>query len=129
MNDPQLSLVIASNRGGPALIDTIAAFAHEDAALDIVIAESARDGSREAIQARFPRATVLHFDERRTLPELRAAGLLAAPAPARLAAAVTLAAFLLLVAAAAPAALPVAFFVVARSHVILLFEWVWGRSA
>jgi hypothetical protein len=78
MNDAQLSLVIPSNRGGRALIDTIAAFAREDAALDIIVAESACDGSREAVQAQFPRVTVLHFDEARTLPELRAAGLLAA---------------------------------------------------
>jgi hypothetical protein len=78
MNDPQLSLVIPSNRGGRALIDTIAAFTQEDDALDIIVAESAGDGSREAIRARFPRVTILHFDEGRTLPELRAAGLLAA---------------------------------------------------
>lgn len=78
MDDPQLSLVIPSSRGGAALLGTIEAFARDDESIDIIVAESAGDDSRAAIQVRFPGVTVLHFDEPRTLPQLRAAGLLAA---------------------------------------------------
>src|SRR5260370_3029404 len=78
MADPQLPRVIASRRGGAALLDTIEAFARHDEAIDIIVAADAGDDARTAILARFPRVRVLSFDEPRTLPELRAAGLLAA---------------------------------------------------
>jgi len=77
-----VSLVIPSRRGGPSLVETVAAFAQEGgAALEIVVPECVPDGSAARIMERWPAVRVLHFTEPRTIPELRAAGLDAATAP------------------------------------------------
>ncbi|HEX9365109.1 MAG TPA: hypothetical protein VF921_00695 [Vicinamibacterales bacterium] len=78
---PPVSLVIPSRHGGTALFETIDAFAREGASeLEIVVAECARDGSGDRITSRWPHVRVIHFDDERTIPELRAAGLVAARA-------------------------------------------------
>jgi hypothetical protein len=74
-----VSLVIPSRRGGPPLAATVAAFAAAGGeALEIVVAECGPD---HGFAERWPSVRLLHFDELRTIPELRAAGLAAATAP------------------------------------------------
>jgi len=76
---PPVSLVIPSRRGGAALFETIDAFARDGGGeLEIVVPECAHDGSGGRITERWPQIRVMHFDEERTIPELRAAGLFAA---------------------------------------------------
>ncbi len=77
-----VSLVIPSRRGGPALLQTIEAFVKEGgSAIEIVVSECGRDGSDAGIRDRWPGVRVVHADGRRSIPELRAAGIAAATAP------------------------------------------------
>lgn len=77
-----VSLVIPSRRGGAALLESIAAFAGEGGpALEIVVSECARDGTAERIRERWSAVRVLHFDDDRSVPQLRAAGLASAASP------------------------------------------------
>jgi hypothetical protein len=77
-----VSLVIPSRRGGPALDAAIEAFAREGGdALEIVVAACAPVPSVAHIRDRWPAVRVVHFDAPRSIPELRAAGFAAATAP------------------------------------------------
>lgn len=77
-----VSLVIASRRGGDPLLETVGAFtAAAGGGLEIVVAECARDDSATRIRERWPDVRVLHFDARRSIPQLRAAALSSVTAP------------------------------------------------
>ncbi len=75
---PRLSLVIASVNGADSLRDCLATFAPQAsaAALEIVVAESSGDGAAAEVCAHYPVVRHLHFDERKSIPDLRAIGLL-----------------------------------------------------
>jgi hypothetical protein len=72
----EVSLVIPSQHGGGALLDTVAAFAAETGgAVEIIVSECAPDATAARIAERWPAVQVIHADGARTIPELRAAGL------------------------------------------------------
>jgi glycosyltransferase involved in cell wall biosynthesis len=80
---PRLSLVVASVNGAAALADCIASFAQQPLSneIEIVIAESSTGDEAGNICKRYPNVRHLHFEERKSIPELRAIGLLVASAP------------------------------------------------
>jgi glycosyltransferase involved in cell wall biosynthesis len=76
---PFVSLVIASRTGSEPLLACIESFARfEDESFEVIVAECAEPTTPATIRAHFPSVRVLHFAESRTIPDLRAAGLLAA---------------------------------------------------
>ena len=80
---PQLSLVIASINGAEALTSCLASFADQPLSdqIEIVVAESSSGDEAGAICRRHVNVKHLHFAERKSIPELRALGLLSATAP------------------------------------------------
>jgi hypothetical protein len=78
----EISLVIVSQRGGAALLDTVASFVDATRGdAEIVVSECADDDSADRIRARWPDVHVVHRDGEWSIPELRAAGLGAARSP------------------------------------------------
>ncbi len=75
---PKLSLVIASISGAESLRDCLASFTQQTNSeqLEIVVAESSPNGEAARVCAPFRNVRHLHLDERKTIPELRAIGLL-----------------------------------------------------
>jgi hypothetical protein len=74
-----VSLVIPSQHGGAALLETVAAFVDATAgAAEIVVVECARDDSAARIRTQWPEVRVIHVDGVASVPRLRAAGLRAA---------------------------------------------------
>lgn len=80
---PRLSLVIASINGAAALVDCLASFAQQPLSdqIEIVVAESSTGDAAGDACRRYSNVRHLHFDERKSIPELRAIGLLSASAP------------------------------------------------
>jgi glycosyltransferase involved in cell wall biosynthesis len=76
---PLVSLVVASRIGGDELMASIESFVRVgDDRFEIIVAEAGATGTAAAVAQRFPEVRVEHFDERRSIPELRAAGIRAA---------------------------------------------------
>ena len=77
-----VSLVIVSQRGGAALLETVAAFVDATAGgAEIIVSECAPEDAAARIAERWPGVRMIHGDPPRTIPQLRAAGLAAATGP------------------------------------------------
>ena len=81
MTEPELSVVIASVNGMPYLGECLGALAERCPAAEVVVADCTDEQTRETVRERWPRVRLLSFDEPKTIPELRAAGVFAATAP------------------------------------------------
>lgn len=81
MTEPQLSVVVASVNGLPYLAECLTALETHAPDAEVVVADWTDDETREAVQRRWPRVRLLSFDEPKTVPELRAAGIAAATGP------------------------------------------------
>lgn len=75
---PKLSVVIASTHSADSLADCIASFVNQPGAdeIELIIAESSNHRRAEQLRSAYPSVRVLHFDEPKSIPELRAIGLL-----------------------------------------------------
>ncbi|MCA1553977.1 MAG: glycosyltransferase [Chloroflexi bacterium] len=75
---PKLSVVIASINGAASLADCLASIAAQPLAehAEVVVAESSADEAARRVCAQFANVRSFHFAERKTIPELRAIGLL-----------------------------------------------------
>ena len=80
MSDPELSVVVASLNGFPYLGECLGALARGPAT-EVIVADATDERTRERVRERWPEVRLLSFDEPRTIPELRAAGIAAARAP------------------------------------------------
>jgi len=78
---PELSVVVASVNGLPYLEACLDALAGNAPEAEVIVADWTDEPTRELVRTRFPSVVLLSFDEPRTVPELRAAGILAATAP------------------------------------------------
>jgi len=78
--EPGLSVVIASVNGMPYLGKCLDALAERCREAEIVVADWTDDATRKAVRERWPSVKLLSFDEPMAIPELRAAGVLAATA-------------------------------------------------
>jgi glycosyltransferase involved in cell wall biosynthesis len=76
--NPKLSVVIASINGADSLADCIASFARQPRGdeIEIVVAASSHSGAEKKICAQYANVRLFHFSEHKSIPELRAAGLL-----------------------------------------------------
>lgn len=81
MSSATLSVVVASVNGLPYLADCLEALEARAPDAEIVVADWTDERTREVVRTRFPRTTLLSFDEPMAVPELRAAGIFAATAP------------------------------------------------
>ena len=69
----ELSVVIGTHDAAAVIEECLAALEHQNrpARMEIIVADSSRDGTDRIIQARHPQVQLLHFDAPLTLPELR----------------------------------------------------------
>jgi GT2 family glycosyltransferase len=81
MSEPELSVVVASVNGLPYLARCLDAVASRAPRAEVVVADWSDEATRSQVRERWPRVRLLSFDEPRTIPELRAAGVFAATAP------------------------------------------------
>lgn len=81
MTTPELSVVVASVNGLPYLVDCLEALERNAPGAEVIVADSTDARTRTVVAERFPRVQLLSFDEPKTVPELRAAGIFAATAP------------------------------------------------
>jgi hypothetical protein len=81
MTSPELSVVVASVNGLPYLGDCLDALEATARDAEVVVADWTDEATRKAVQERWPRVRLLSFDEPKTVPELRAAGIAAATTP------------------------------------------------
>ena len=81
MSSPELSVVVASVNGLPYLAGCLDALERHAPDAEVVVADWTDDSTRQLVRERWPRVRLLSFDEPRTVPELRAAGIFAAQAP------------------------------------------------
>lgn len=81
MSSPELSVVVASVNGLPYLADCLSALSRHAPEAEVVVADWTDEATREVVRQRFPAVKLLSFDEPKTVPELRAAGIFAARAP------------------------------------------------
>lgn len=73
---PLVSLVIASRTGGDALVDCVESFLREsDERFEIIVSATAAAPALATMMRRLPHLRVLQFQEPRSIPELRAAGI------------------------------------------------------
>ncbi len=77
---PDLSVVIASVNGLPYPLDCLAALAAQrgDQAVEVVLADCTGPATVAAVRERFPSVRILAYDEPKSVPWLRAAGIRAA---------------------------------------------------
>lgn len=77
---PDLSVVIASHNAAAVMPDCLTALCSQPAfgRAEVIVADGSADGTADLVRRRFPEVTVLRFGERRTIPELRGAGIAAA---------------------------------------------------
>ncbi|MCI0398180.1 MAG: glycosyltransferase [Chloroflexi bacterium] len=77
---PTLSIVIASLNGRPYIDACLAALARQqgDMAAEVIVAECVGTTVTDFVRAEYPAVRLIAFDERKSVPELRAAGILAA---------------------------------------------------
>ena len=81
MSEPELSVVVASVNGMPYLGACLDALERHAPAAEVIVADWTDEETRQVVAGRFPSVRLLSFDEPMTVPELRAAGIFAAPAP------------------------------------------------
>ena len=81
MTEPKLSVVVASVNGFPYVGHCLDALAERAAGAEVIVADSTDDETRRRLAEGWPSAKLLTFDEQRTVPELRAAGIFASTAP------------------------------------------------
>jgi len=79
--NPELSVVVASVNGLPYLAECLDSLARRAPDAEVVVADWTDDETRALVRHRWPQVTLLSFDEPKTVPELRAAGIAAATAP------------------------------------------------
>ncbi len=78
---PELSVVVASVNGLPYLAECLESLAHHAPDAEVVVADWTDDKTRSLVTRRWPQVTLLSFDEPKSVPELRAAGIAASTAP------------------------------------------------
>ena len=81
MTAPPLSVVVASVNGMPYLESCVAALAEHAPQAEVVVADATDEATRRLVRERWPDVRLISFDEPKTVPELRAAGIAAATAP------------------------------------------------
>jgi Glycosyl transferase family 2 len=81
MTEPPLSVVVASVNGFPYVGRCLDALAEHAAGAEVIVADSTDAETRRRLRDGWPSVRLLEFDEPRTVPELRAAGVFAAGAP------------------------------------------------
>ncbi len=81
MTEPDLTVVVASVNGLPYLAQCLDALTQTAPWAEVVVADSTDDETRTRVRDDWPGVRLLTFDERQTVPELRAAGIAAARAP------------------------------------------------
>lgn len=76
--DPRLSVVVASLNGAGSLADCITSFVRQPRGneIEVVVAESSDNDMAAKICSQYANVRLFHFAERRSIPELRATGLL-----------------------------------------------------
>jgi hypothetical protein len=78
-HEPLVSVVIASTAGGPPLFASLQSLIDAaDTDVELIVAECAPLATRQELETRFPNVRLLHYADRRSLAELRAAGIRAA---------------------------------------------------
>jgi len=82
LSEPELSVVVASVNGLPYVEACLEALERHAAGCEIIVADWTDAETRTLIERRWPSVIVLSFEEPTTVPELRAAGIFAAKAPA-----------------------------------------------
>jgi GT2 family glycosyltransferase len=78
---PELSVVVASVNGLPYVGECLDALRANAPGTEVVVADSTDEETRARVQKGWPEVRLLSFDEPRSVPELRAAGIAAATAP------------------------------------------------
>ena len=78
---PPLSVVVASVNGMPYLGRCLEALGQRCPETEVIVADWTDEATRQRVRERWPFARLLSFDEPMAVPELRAAGILAARAP------------------------------------------------
>jgi hypothetical protein len=81
MSAAELVVVVASVNGLPYVADCLESLEQNAPGAEVILADSTNPATRRVIAGRFPRVTILSFDEQMTVPELRAAGIFASTAP------------------------------------------------
>ena len=77
----ELSVVVASVNGLPYLADCLESLERHAPRAEVVVADWSDERTRAHVAERWPDVMLLSFDEPRSVPELRAAGIAAASAP------------------------------------------------
>jgi hypothetical protein len=77
----ELSIVVASVNGLPYVDDCLAALRERAPEARVILADSTDADTRAHVRDRWPDVRLLEFDEQKTVPELRAAGVFAADTP------------------------------------------------
>jgi len=74
---PTLSVVIACHNAASVIVECLRALQEQrqSTVREIVVSDSSTDGTDQLVREGFPEATLLHFAERLTLPQLRARGI------------------------------------------------------
>lgn len=78
---PALSVIVASVNGMPYLGRCLEALSEHAPEAEVIVADWTDEETRQRVRDRWPFARLLSFDEPMAVPELRAAGILAAQAP------------------------------------------------
>lgn len=78
---PELSVVVASVNGLPYLAECLDALRANAPGTEVVVADWTNDETRARVQKGWPEVRLFSFDEPRSVPELRAAGIAASTAP------------------------------------------------
>lgn len=81
MNEPELSVVVASVNGFPYLGACLDALERHCPEAEVIVADWTDEETRRRVREGWPAVTLLSFDEPMAVPELRAAGIFAARAP------------------------------------------------
>jgi len=81
MTEPQLSVVVASVNGFPYLGECLEALEARCPEAEVIVADSTDEETRRRVRERWPSARLVSYDEPKTIPELRAAGIAAAGTP------------------------------------------------
>lgn len=74
---PKVSVVIACVNGLPSIGECLTALVNQNTSVDyeVVVANCCHDGTIEHVNTRFPEVTLLNYEDRRGIPQLRADGI------------------------------------------------------
>jgi GT2 family glycosyltransferase len=78
---PELSVIVASVNGMPYLARCLDALGRRSQQIEVIVADWTDEETRQRVREQWPFVRLLSFDEPMAVPELRAAGILAARAP------------------------------------------------